>query len=64
MYGDLFKNVEKQKGVTQLFKEIIEIRKELEEDLQCNLVDPSTSLGVLRNSSDLLNCIDDYSSGK
>ena len=64
LHGDLFKNVEKQKGVTQLFKEIIEIRKELEEDLQCNLVDPSTSLGVLRNSSDLLNCIDDYSSGK
>ena len=64
VYGDLFKNVEKQKGVTQLFKEIIEIRKELEEDLQCNLVDPSTSVGVLRNSSDLLNCIDDYSSGK
>ena len=56
-YDDIFAEVRKQKRVTVLFKNILEIRKKLESD-------PSTSGEVLKNSFDLHDCIDIFSSGK
>ena len=56
-YEDLFGEVRKQKRVTVLFKDLIEIRKKLN-------TDPSTSGEVLKNSFDLHDCIDIFSSGK
>ena len=56
-YEGIIGGVRKQKIVTVLFKDIIEIRKKLE-------ADPSTSGEVLKNSLDLLDCIDIFSSGK
>ena len=61
-YQDIFGNVEKQKQITQIFIELLEIRKNLEED-QDKRLDPSTAL-VLRNSLDLHTSIDNYSFGK
>ena len=58
MYEDIFDVAKKQKRVTGIFKALIEIRKK---QLEAN---PSTSSQMLRNSEDLLNCIDYCSSGK
>ena len=57
-YEDLFQSVEKQKQVTQLYTELIEIRNKIEEEDQYRTLDPSTGLLVLRNSTD------DYSFGR
>ena len=65
VYEDIFKDHMKQKGATVLFKEILEIRKQLQEaDNQLNQLGPCTTSEVQLNSSDLLGCIDDYFSGK
>ena len=56
-YEDIFAEVRKQKRVTVLFKNLIDIRKKLESD-------PSTSGEMLKNSSDLLDCTDIFSSRK
>ena len=60
-YDDIFKDHRKQKQITALFKTLIEIRKKLLEEKQSN---PSTIDVVLGNSNDVLDCIDNYSSGK
>ena len=60
-YEDIFRSCRKQKEVTTLFKELIEIRKLIIEESKD---DPSTCVQVLKNSYDLQYCIDDYSSGK
>ena len=57
VYEDIFDVAKKQKRVTGIFKALIEIRKQLE-------ANPSTSSQMLRNSEDLLHCIDYCSSGK
>ena len=62
VYEDIFKDHMKQKGATALFKELLEIRKQLEADNQLNLLGPCTSTEMQLNSSDLLVRIDDYSS--
>ena len=65
LYEDIFKDHMKQKGATLLFKEILELRKQLQEaDNQLNQLGPCTTSEVQLNSSDLRACIDDYSSGK
>ena len=64
MYEDIFNNIQKQKEATELFKDLIDIRLKLKEEYQANQLDPCTSAEVLRNSNDLLYCIDNYSSGK
>ena len=65
VYEDIFKDHLKQKGATVLFHQILEIRKQLQEaDNQLNQLGPCTTSEVQSNSSDLLSCIDDYSSGK
>ena len=63
-YKDLFENVLKQKQVTQIYIELLEIRKKLEEENQNKTLDPSTALTVLRNSFDVHASIDNYSFGK
>ena len=63
-YQDIFKDVIKQKQITQIYTELLEIRKKLEEDDQHRELDPSTVQTVLRNSFDLHNSIDNYSFGK
>ena len=63
-YQYIFKDVIKQKQITQIYKELLEIRKKLEEDDQHRELDPSTVQTVLRNSFDLHNSIDNYSFGK
>ena len=57
VYEDIFNEVRKQKTVTLIFKDLIDIRKKLEND-------PSTSDQVLKTSIDLHDCIDIFSSGK
>ena len=57
VYEDIFDVVKKQKRVTVIFKSLIEIRKRIE-------ANPSTSNQMLRNSVDLLDCIDYCSFGK
>ena len=52
-YKDLFENVEKQKLVAQIYIELLEIRKKLEEENQNKTLDPSTVHTVLRNSFDV-----------
>ena len=56
-YEDIFCEVRKQRRVTVLFKNLVEIRRKLE-------TDPSTSGEVPKNSFDLHDCIDIFSSGK
>ena len=55
-YEDIFGNVNKQKAATNLFKDLVEIRTKI-------LVNPSTSVEMLKIGDDLL-CIDNLSSGK
>ena len=57
VYEDIFKEVRKKKTVTPIFKDLIDIRKRLE-----NI--PSTSDQVLKTSIALLDCIYNFSSGK
>ena len=65
VYTDIFeKNHLKQKEVTETFKELIELRDQIKEEIQLKQLDPCTLSMVLRNSDDLPNCIDNYSSGK
>ena len=63
-YEDLFKDVEKQKQITQIYIELLEIRNKLQEEDQCQTLDPSTDPSVLKNSFDLRTSIDNYSFGK
>ena len=63
-YNDLFKDCIKQKYCTEMFKEILEIRKKFEEDNRQSELDPCTTPMVQLSSDDLPVCIDNYSSGK
>ena len=63
-YNDLFKDCIKQKYCTEMFKEMLDIRKKLEEDNRQSELDPCTTPMVQLSSDDLLVCIDNYSSGK
>ena len=63
-YDHIYKDEKKQREVTELFKELIEVRNKLEEDIQAKQLDPCTSPDVQRNGDDLLLCTDNYSSGK
>ena len=63
-YDDLFKDVGKQKQITQMFTELLDIRKKLQEEDQYRTLDPSTGLLVLKNRFDLHTSIDNYSFGK
>jgi hypothetical protein len=65
VYEDIFDDDHmKQKEVTEIFMELLDIRDELKEESQLKELDPCTLSRVLRNSDDLPNCIDNYSSGK
>ena len=65
VYKDIFeKDPLKRIEVTETFKELIEIRDQIKEEIQSKQLDPCTLSRVLRNSDDLPNCIDNYSSGK
>ena len=63
-YDHIYKDEKKQMEVTELFKELIEVRNKLEEDIQAKQLDPCTFPEVQRNGVDLLLCTDNYSSGK
>ena len=62
-YEDLFKDVHKQKIVTEVFKEIIEIRKKLKDATEPGAPDLCT-IPVLVNSTDIHSRIDVYLSRK
>ena len=62
-YEDLFKDVRKQKLITEVFTKTIEIRNKLKDETEREASDLCT-LPVLVNSSDLHDCIDGYLSRK
>ena len=64
MYDDIFKDIKRQKGITALFKVLLDIRRKLKDEFQLSQLNPCISAEVLRNGLDLRNCIDNYSSGK
>ena len=64
VYEDIFDDIKKQKEATEMFKDLIGLRDKFKEEHQFSQLDPCTSAEVLRNSDDLLSCIDNYSSGK
>ena len=64
VYDDIFKDIKKQKGITALFRELLDIRRKLKDEFQLSQLNPCISAEVLRNGLDLRNCIDNYSSGK
>ena len=64
VYEDIFGDIREQKEATALFRDLIDARDILKEEHQFKQLDPCTSAEVLRNSDDLLSCIDNYSSEK
>ena len=62
-YEDIFKDVWKQKIITQVFKKVIEIREQFKDQTEPGAPDLCT-VPVLVNSADLHSCIDGYLSRK
>ena len=62
-YEDLFKDVHKQRIITQVFKEIIEVRQKLKDETEPGTPDLCT-IPVLVNSTDIHSRIDVYLSRK
>ena len=62
-YEDIYKDVHKQKIITEVFKEIIELRKKLKDETEPEAPDLCT-IPVLVNSTDVHSRIDVYLSRK
>ena len=62
-YEDIYGDPHKQKVISVLFKQLLDIRKTMVEDNRQNTLDPSISAEMLKTSYDLQPCIVNYSSG-